>query len=127
MTTKLPVDDPQDTPPEAKVSTRGETVITKPEPIRFFKVVLTHPSLNGRVVFRSVSERRARAWLEAHYPRGSEAHLVTPDGETHHFEAERTGERGADAEQWAEFDPSTWVPVEQSVPPGQDAWSDVEG
>lgn len=98
-----------------------------PEKPRFYRVVLTHPGLNGRTVFRSVSERRAKTWLENHYPRGSEAHLVTPDGDTHHYEAERAGERGADAEQWQPFDPSTWVPVEQSPPPGQDEWSDTEG
>lgn len=98
-----------------------------PDKPRFFRVVLTHPGLNGRTVFRSVSERRAKEWLQNHYPRGSEAHLVTPDGDTHHYEAERAGERGADAEQWQPFDPSTWIPVEQSAPPGQDEWSDTEG
>lgn len=98
--------------------------VEKPQ---FFKVVATHPHLNDRIFFRSVSERRARAWLEAHYPRGSEAHLVTPDGETHHYEAERTGERGADVEQWQPFDRAEWTPVEQAPPPGQDEWSDTEG
>jgi hypothetical protein len=105
------------------VATRGNGV-DKPD---FFRVVATHPNLNGRTFFRSVSEKRARAWLEVHYPRGSEAHLVTPDGDTHHFEAERAGERGADIEQWQPFDPSEWVPTEQAPPPGQDAWSDAEG
>lgn len=109
------------------VSKTTDNTPAKKDDLQFFKVVLTHPNLNGRVVFRSVSEKRARSWLENHYPRGSEAHLVTPSGETHHYEAERTGERGADVEAWQPFDPSTWVPVEQSVPPGQDAWSDTEG
>ena len=98
-----------------------------PDAPQFFKVVATHPHLNGRVFFRSVSEQRARAWLQAHYPRGSEAHLVTPTGDTHHYEAERTGERGADVDVWQPFDPSDWTPVEQAPPPGQDVWSDAEG
>ena len=94
---------------------------------QFFRIVLTHPNLNKRTVFRSVSEKRAKAWLERNYPRGSEAHLVTPAGDTFHYEAERAGERGVDVDQWAEFDPSTWVPVDQQVPPGQNAWADTEG
>lgn len=93
----------------------------------WFKVKVTHPSLMGRTVFRSLSETRARAWVESHYPRGSEAHLVKPDGSTESYEAERTGERGADAERWGSFSPEDWVPVEQSAPPGQDEWADKEG
>jgi hypothetical protein len=91
------------------------------------KVVLTHPSLNGRTVFRSLSESRARKWVENHYPRGSEAHIVLADGTTEAHEAERTGERGADADRWAPFDPEEWVPTEQAPPPGQDEWADKEG
>jgi hypothetical protein len=94
---------------------------------QWFRVVLTHPSLNGRTVFRSVSESRAKGWLENHYPRGSEAHLVTPDGATHHYERERAGERGTDVDQWQPFNPEDWVPAEQQAPPGQDEWSDKEG
>ena len=94
---------------------------------QWHKVVLTHPSLNGRVVFRSLSETRARNFVQNRYPRGSEAHLVTADGKTQSFEAERTGERGADAEQWQDFNPEDWVPVEQAPPPGSDEWADKEG
>lgn len=100
---------------------------SKPNGPQFYKVVQTHPSLNGRVAFRSVSEKRARTWLEGHYPRGSEAHLVTPTGETESYERERAGENGTDADMWQPFDPSTWVPVEQNVPPGDSIWADKEG
>lgn len=91
------------------------------------KVVLTHPKLGGQTVFRSISESRARNWLEMHYPRGSEAHLVLPDGTTEHYEAERRGENGADADRWQPFDPESWVPAEQAVPPGDSEWADKEG
>lgn len=94
---------------------------------QFWRVRLTHPSLNRRTVFRSVSEKRARAWLIGHYPRGSEAYLESPLGLTYHHEMERAGEKGADVDVWADFDPEEWVPVEQQVPPGQDAWADKEG
>lgn len=94
---------------------------------QFWRVRLTHHTHNKRTVFRSVSENRARAWLIGHFPRGSEAYLESPLGLTYHYEHERAGERGVDVAQWAEFDPETWVPVEQQVPPGQDAWADKEG
>lgn len=93
----------------------------------FFRVRLSHPSLNRRTVFRSVSEARARAFIEGRYPRGSEAYLEAPTGETFHYEAERTGERGADAEAWQPFNPDDFVPVEFGSPPGQDEWADREG
>jgi hypothetical protein len=106
---------------------------TTPAPVadksrpQFYKVVLTHSAHNGRTVFRSVSETRAKQWLENHYPRGSEAHLVAPDGKTFSYERERAGENGADADMWGEFDPSEWQPVEMNVPPGASEWADKEG
>jgi len=101
-------------------------VDTKPSP-EFYKVRLTHPNHHRRTVFRSVSESRARAFMEKRFPRGSEAYLESPDGTTHHYEAERTGPQGTDAEQWAPFDPDTWIPVAEAPPPGQDEWADKEG
>ena len=94
---------------------------------QFYKVVLSHPNHNGKVVFRSVSEKRARAFIENRFPRGSEAHLVMPDGSTHHYEAERSGEKGQDTDRWAPFNPEDWRAPEEAVVPGQDAWSDKEG
>lgn len=99
----------------------------KPAKPQFFKVVLTHPIHHSRVVFRSISEKRAVTWLENHFPRGSEAHLVAPDGTIRSYEAERRGENGADAPQWAGFDPSEWLPVDQAPPPGDSEWADKEG
>jgi len=96
----------------------------KPE---FFLVKMTHPQNHGRVVFRSVSEKRAKTWVENHYPRGSEAYLETPAGKTFHYEAERAGEQGADVDSWSAFDPESWVSPAQSAPPGQDEWADKEG
>jgi hypothetical protein len=100
---------------------------TKTPGPEFNKVVLTHPSHMGRVVFRSVSEQRARTWLQNHCPRGSEMHLQLANGNTEHYEQERRGENGTDAEQWQSFDPESWVPVEQAVPPGDSEWADKEG
>jgi hypothetical protein len=127
-TPKNPVASPTATGTTAGTTagTTGTDTKTEDKP-QWFRVVLTHPSLNKRTVFRSLSESRARTWLENHYPRGSEAHLVKPDGSTEAFEADRTGERGADAEKWGDFDPDSWTPAEQTPPPGQDEWADKEG
>jgi hypothetical protein len=95
--------------------------------LQWYSVLLSHPQLMKRRVFRSVSKSRAEQFIVRRYPRGSEAYLEYPDGTTHHFEHERTGEKGADIERWQPFDPESWVPPEQTVAPGQDAWADQEG
>src|SRR5215469_2240081 len=91
-----------------------------------WKVRLSHPQDRKRVVFSSVSEKRARQRIVNNYPRGSEAYLEAPDGTTEHYEHERTGPYGEDADQWAPFDPETYKPPEEQEPPGQSAWGDVE-
>lgn len=96
----------------------------KPE---FYKVKLSHPDHHGRTVFRSISLKRARSFVERRYPRGSEAYLEHPDGATHHYEHERQGENGTDADQWAPFDPASFQPVGQAPPPGDTIWADREG
>jgi hypothetical protein len=94
----------------------------------FWKIQTTHPNLHYRTVFRSVSEQRARQWLANHCPRGSELHLVGPDGTTHSYEHERAGENGTDAERWdPNFDRDTWTPTDQAEPPGDSIWADKEG
>jgi hypothetical protein len=97
---------------------------TKPE---FYKVKLSHPDHHRKVTFRSVSLARARKFVENRFPRGSEAYLEHPDGTTEHYEAERAGEYGTDAEPWGPFDPDSYVPVEAAIPPGDSEWSDKEG
>lgn len=98
---------------------------TSAEP-QWHKVVSSFPNDHGRVLFRSVSERRARQYVQNRFPRGSEAHLVLPNGSTESYEHERQGEHGQDADQWASFDPESWKPPAEMEPPGQSAWGDVE-
>ena len=93
----------------------------------FFKVKLSHPNHNKKTVFRSVSESRARSFVERRFPRGSEAYLEHPDGTTESYEAERQGDYGTDADNWAAFDPEAYQPVDQAPPPGESEWSDKEG
>lgn len=93
----------------------------------FWRVRSSHALDQKRVHFRSVSETRARTWLMNHAPRGSEMYLEGPDGKTEHYEAERQGDYGVDAEPWAPFDPESWRPPAEQEAPGQSDWADTEG
>lgn len=104
-----------------------ETAVAAKAKPEFYRVRLTHPNHHDRTVFRSISEERARAFVENRFPRGSEAYLEHPDGTTEHYEAERTGEYGMHAPKWAPFEPSEWIPVDQAPPPGDSEWADKEG
>jgi len=99
-----------------------------PDATRRWKVKLTDPENMNKVVFSSISEKRARAYIERRFPRGSEAHLVSPDGVIEHYEKERSGPKGTDAERWASFDPSTWErpQTSTSATSGADEWADRE-
>ena len=96
------------------------------KPIPRFKVVSSHNRDQGRVLFSSVSEKRARAFVQNRFPRGEEAHLVLPNGSAESYQHERTGPHGEDVDQWAPFDPSAWRPPQEQPPPGETAWQDVE-
>lgn len=101
----------------------------KPEPTDApgrWQVKLSHPLERKKVVFSSISENRARRFVQNRYPRGEEAYLEAPDGTTQSFQQERTGPKGEDAEQWMAFDPETYTPPEEQAPPGEAAWQDVE-
>jgi hypothetical protein len=96
-------------------------------PTARWQVKLSHPLERKRTVFSSVSEKRARNYIVNRYPRGEEAYLLAPTGETYSYQQERQGPYGEDVDQWAEFDPDSFVPPEEAQPPGQSAWQDVEG
>ena len=96
-------------------------------PTKRWKVRLSHPHDNKKVVFSSVSEARARRFVANRYPRGTEAYLESPDGKYESYEAERQGPYGEDADPWATFDPEAYKPPEEQEPPGEAAWADVEG
>jgi hypothetical protein len=112
---------------DTATTTKSPAKTDKPGKPQFHLVKLTHPNHHGRIVFRSISEARAKRFVQDRYPRGSEAYLEHPDGTAEHYEAERTGEFGMDAEPWAPFDPEAWVPPEQAPPPGDSEWADKEG
>lgn len=95
--------------------------------LKFWRVLSSFPTDMDRVLFRSISERRARAWLERHCPRGEEMHLKGPDGKFESYVSERSGPRGEDMDPWQTFDPKSWRPPAEQEPPGDTAWADMEG
>jgi hypothetical protein len=96
-------------------------------PTERFKVVSSFPTDMGKVLFSSISEKRARAFIANRFPRGEEAHLVKPDGSIEAYQTERTGPYGEDVDQWATFDPESWKPPAEMEPPGESAWADIGG
>lgn len=115
-----------DPPTDADVS--GDTANgNSGPPSERYKVKLSHPLSHAKTVFSTVSERRARAFIQNRYPRGEEAYLQLPDGSFESYQAERAGPYGEDMEPWAPFDPDAYKPPEEQDPPGQSAWADVEG
>jgi hypothetical protein len=111
---------------QAKADAYDVLMAQKAPVVSRVRVRVSNPVSLKRVVFSSVSETRARAWLESHCPRGSEFYLELPDGSTHAYEVERTGAQGADVELWQPYDYESYVAPSMNEPPGQDAWADVE-
>lgn len=92
-----------------------------------YKVKLSHPLSHAKTVFNSVSERRARSFIQNRFPRGEEAYLAMPDGSFESYQEERAGPYGEDMDKWQPFDPDAYKPPEEQDPPGQSQWADVEG
>jgi hypothetical protein len=111
---------------ESKEETKQTDTDGSGKSVGRYKVRLTHPQERRRVVFSSVSESRARKHIATRYPRGTEAYLETPDGKTEHYEHERQGEYGSDADQWAPFDIESYRPPEETESPVSSDWADRE-
>ena len=92
----------------------------------WYKVRSSFPDDRKRILFQSVSETRARRYVQNRFPRGEEAYLEKPDGSFWSYQHERQGEHGTDTEQWQVFDPESWKPPAEAEPPGQSVWADRE-
>jgi hypothetical protein len=90
-----------------------------------FKVIVSNNMAGDRVLFSSVSEKRAMQWIEGHCPRGSHFFLLSPDGTMRSYEAERTGSQGEDAEQWAVFDRAEYQAPSLAPVNTNDPWADA--
>lgn len=113
---------------DVNTKSSGSKTVAKQDgpPTERYKVRLSHPLDKRKTVFSSVSEKRARRFIQNRYPRGSEAYLELPDGSTESYEGERTGPYGEDMEQWGAFDPDSYLPPEEAPAPGESQWADVE-
>jgi len=109
-----------------KGNTATDTKADNGPPTDWWTVRLSHPQERRKIVYRSVSEKRARRFIANRFPRGEEAYLESPTGTTESYQHERTGPYGEDADQWAPFDPDKYQPPEEATPPGQSAWADQE-
>jgi hypothetical protein len=81
----------------------------------------------GRVFFSSVSQARAKAWIEARCPRGTHWFLMTPDGEMLSYEAERLtgGPQGEELDAWQPFDRDAYQAPELEPVNTHDPWADA--
>jgi hypothetical protein len=90
-----------------------------------YKVIVSNNMAGDRVLFSSVSEKRAKQWLETHCPRGSHFFLLAPNGAMFSYEAERTGAQGEDVEAWAEFDRAAYQAPTLAPVSSNDPWADA--
>jgi hypothetical protein len=94
-----------------------------------WRVVVANKMAGDRVLFSSVSERRARAHIERTCPRGSHHFLLAPDGSMESYEHERlTGldDNGKDLESaWAPFDRDAYQAPDLSPVNTNDPWADA--
>lgn len=81
----------------------------------------------GRVFFSSVSQSRAKKWVEDHCPRGSHFFLLAPDGSMSSYEAERAsgGPQGEDLDTWQPFDRDAYQAPELAPVNTHDPWADA--
>jgi hypothetical protein len=94
----------------------------------FYYVRVANPNANKRALFRSISESRARTWVETHVPTGEEVYLESPNGTMQSYQKGRLdGNYGLEAPEWAPFDPDQYVQASSLEAPGQSAWADAEG
>lgn len=95
---------------------------------QFYYVRISNPNANKRALFRSISEVRAKTWVETHVPHGEEVYLESPDGTTTAYHKGRLdGEYGLPVDEWQPFDPDAFQPKGDLEAPGQSAWADSEG
>lgn len=92
-----------------------------------YRVVVSLKTAGDRVLFSSVSEKRARKYVEEHCPRGSHFFVLSPDGSMHSYEHERHtgGPQGEDVEVWQPFDRDAYQAPELTPVNTNDPWADA--
>jgi hypothetical protein len=92
-----------------------------------YKVMVSNASTGDRTLFSSVSEKRARKYVEDHCPRGSHFFVRNPDGSDWSYEHERHtgGPQGEDVDVWQPFDRDAYQAPDLSPVSSNDPWADA--
>lgn len=92
-----------------------------------YKVIVSDPNARDRVLFSSVSEKRARKYVEDNCPRGQHFFVQNPDGSMWSYEHERHtgGPQGEDIDVWQEFDRNSYSSPELVPVNVHDPWADA--
>ena len=92
-----------------------------------YKVIVSNKISNNRTLFSSVSEKRARNYVEMKCPRGQHFFVLSPDGSMASYEAERLtgGPQGEDVEAWQPFDRDSYQAPDLSPVNTNDPWADA--
>lgn len=93
-----------------------------------YRVIVSNALAGDRTLFSSVSETRARKWVENNCPRGSHFFVRDPDGNDWSYEHDRHtgGPQGEDVEVWQPFDRAAYqAPTLDAQPAGNDPWADA--
>jgi hypothetical protein len=92
-----------------------------------YKVIVSLKAAGDRTLFSSVSEKRARKYVEDHCPRGQHFFVLAPDGSMWSYEHERLsgGPQGEDVEAWQEFDRDAYQAPDLAPVNTNDPWADA--
>jgi len=92
-----------------------------------YRVIVSNNMAGDRVLFSSVSQKRAQKYIEDKCPRGQHFFLLAPDGSMSSYEAERLtgGPQGEDVEAWQPFDRDAYQAPDLSPVNTNDPWADA--
>jgi hypothetical protein len=92
-----------------------------------YKVLVSNNTHGDRTLFSSVSENRARKYVEDRCPRGQHFFVRSPDGTDMSYEHERHtgGPQGEDVDVWQAFDRAAYQAPTLEPVNSNDPWADA--
>jgi hypothetical protein len=92
-----------------------------------YKVLVSNATHGDRTLFSSVSQTRARKYVEQRCPRGQHFFVRDPDGNDWSYEHERHtgGPQGEDVEVWQPFDRDAYQAPDLQPVSSNDPWADA--
>lgn len=116
------------TPDEVAAAQKVLALANQANTIPRYRVVVALKGAGDRVLFSSVSKKRAMAHIERTCPRGSHHFLLSPDGTMESYEHERLtgGPQGEEYDSaWAPFDRDAYQTPELVTVNAHDPWADA--